>query len=187
MPCSQRFDQVLSSWNEVLPQKQEISRSSYEEDNQLDSDRKHRSYVYSCAGIGCIQGWSQYPEAWGEPAEKIDQGIKSGQITPKEAKIKQDEARMKADGKLTKKERAKLTKKQNKASKKRSIRRNITRKRSTQAKPNSCNWRKLTGYERSRPFFFRIPPVLSLHNPCPGKFFIRRRQAYKRLLQASPA
>lgn len=118
MPCSQRFDQVLSSWNEVLPQKQEISRSSYEEDNQLDSDRKHRSYVYSCAGIGCIQGWSQYPEAWGEPAEKIDQGIKSGQITPKEAKIKQDEARMKADGKLTKKERANLTKKQNKASKK---------------------------------------------------------------------
>jgi hypothetical protein len=91
MPCTQRFDQVLSSLKkEVLPQKQKVSRSSYEEDNQLDSDRKHRSYVYSCAGIGCIQGRSRYPEKRGEPAKKIDQGLESGQITPKEAKIKQD-------------------------------------------------------------------------------------------------
>jgi hypothetical protein len=50
---------------------------------------------------------------------RIDQGIDSRQITPKEAekldsregKIKKDEARMKSDGKLTKKERAELTKK----------------------------------------------------------------------------
>jgi len=57
---------------------------------------------------------------------RIDQGVKSGQLTPKEsgklegreAKIKQDEERMKSDGKLTEKERAKLTKQQNKASKK---------------------------------------------------------------------
>ena len=58
--------------------------------------------------------------------KRIEQGVQSGQLTPKEAgqleareaKIKQDEERMKADGKLTKKERAKLTKEQNKASKK---------------------------------------------------------------------
>jgi hypothetical protein len=57
---------------------------------------------------------------------RIDQGVKSGQLTPqeagkleaREAKIKQDEERMKSDGKLTKKERAKLTKEQNRASKK---------------------------------------------------------------------
>ncbi len=56
--------------------------------------------------------------------KRIDQGVASGQLTPKEAgrveaqqaKIKQDEARMKADGKLTKKERAKLTREQNRAS-----------------------------------------------------------------------
>jgi hypothetical protein len=63
--------------------------------------------------------------------KRIDQGIKSGQLTPGEAgrletqqaKIKQDEERMKADGNLTGKERAKLTREQNRAS------RNIYRKK----------------------------------------------------------
>lgn len=58
--------------------------------------------------------------------KRIDQGVKSGELTPREAgkleaqqaKIKQDEARMKSDGKLTKKERRKLTKEQNRASNK---------------------------------------------------------------------
>jgi hypothetical protein len=57
--------------------------------------------------------------------KRIDQGVKSGEVTPGEAsrlekeqaKIKQDEARMKSDGKLTKKERRKLKREQNKASK----------------------------------------------------------------------
>ncbi|HVN22401.1 MAG TPA: hypothetical protein VMT71_00415 [Syntrophorhabdales bacterium] len=56
---------------------------------------------------------------------RIDQGINSGQLTPKEAgrleteqaKIKQDELRAKSDGNLTQKERTKLTKEQNRASK----------------------------------------------------------------------
>ena len=68
--------------------------------------------------------------------KRIDQGVKSGELTPAEAgrlerqqtKIKQDEARMKSDGKLTKKERRKLTKEQNKASK------NITRKKHNERK-----------------------------------------------------
>ena len=63
--------------------------------------------------------------------KRIDQGVKSGQLTPGEAgklerqqaKIQQDESRMKSDGKLTKKERRKLTREQNKAS------RNISRKK----------------------------------------------------------
>ncbi len=57
---------------------------------------------------------------------RIDQGVKSGQLPPKEAgnleareaKIKQDEERMKSDGQLAKKERVKLKREQNKASKK---------------------------------------------------------------------
>ncbi len=57
--------------------------------------------------------------------ERIQQGIKSGQLTPGEAtrlenqqsRIKATEDRMKADGNLTPKERAKLTRKQNRASK----------------------------------------------------------------------
>jgi hypothetical protein len=57
--------------------------------------------------------------------KRIDQGVKSGELTPGEAgrlerqqaKIKQDEERMKSDGKLTKKERRKLTREQNRASK----------------------------------------------------------------------
>jgi hypothetical protein len=68
--------------------------------------------------------------------KRIDQGVKSGELTPGEAgrlerqqtKIKQDEARMKSDGKLTKKERRKLTKEQNKASK------NIAKKKHNQKK-----------------------------------------------------
>jgi CRISPR/Cas system-associated endoribonuclease Cas2 len=58
--------------------------------------------------------------------KRIQQGVQSGQVTPKEAgkleaqqtKIKQDEERMKADGKLTKAERKKLKREQDKASNK---------------------------------------------------------------------
>jgi len=68
--------------------------------------------------------------------QRIDQGVKSGELTPGEAgrlerqqtKIKQDEARMKSDGKLTKKERRKLTREQNRASK------NIARKKHNEKK-----------------------------------------------------
>jgi CRISPR/Cas system-associated endoribonuclease Cas2 len=56
--------------------------------------------------------------------QRIQQGVQSGQLTPKEAgrleaqqtKIKQDEERMKADGKLTKAERKKLKREQGSAS-----------------------------------------------------------------------
>jgi hypothetical protein len=55
---------------------------------------------------------------------RIDQGVKSGALTPREAgrleteqaRIQQKEERMKADGKLTAGEREKLTRQQNKAS-----------------------------------------------------------------------
>jgi hypothetical protein len=63
--------------------------------------------------------------------KRIQQGIGSGELTPKEAgrletqqtKIKQDESRMKSDGKLTKKERKKLKREQENAD------RNIYRKK----------------------------------------------------------
>lgn len=56
---------------------------------------------------------------------RIEQGVKKGQLTPREAgkleteqaKIKQDEERMKADGKLTRAERKKLKREQRSASK----------------------------------------------------------------------
>jgi len=55
---------------------------------------------------------------------RIEQGVKSGQLTPREAgrleaqqaRIQQNEQRMKADGKLTAGERERLTRQQNKAS-----------------------------------------------------------------------
>jgi hypothetical protein len=58
--------------------------------------------------------------------QRIEQGINSGQLTPKEtaklekgeAKIDKMEAKAKSDGKVTEKERKKLTKAQNKESKK---------------------------------------------------------------------
>jgi hypothetical protein len=57
--------------------------------------------------------------------KRIDQGVESGALTPKEAgnleaqqaRIKQREEHMKADGKLTPEERLRLTKAQNRASK----------------------------------------------------------------------
>ncbi len=68
--------------------------------------------------------------------KRIEQGVRSGQLTPREAgrleaqqaKIQQDEARMKADGKLTPAERKKLTREQNRAS------RNIYRKKHNERK-----------------------------------------------------
>jgi hypothetical protein len=70
--------------------------------------------------------------------KRIDQGVKSGQLTPKETgklerqqtKIKQDEERMKADGKLTPQERRKLKREQNRAS------RNIYRKKHNEREVN---------------------------------------------------
>jgi len=55
---------------------------------------------------------------------RIDQGVASGALTPREAgrleareaKIQQDEQRMKSDGNLTRAERRKLTREQNRAS-----------------------------------------------------------------------
>lgn len=57
--------------------------------------------------------------------KRIEQGVQSGTLTPREAarletqqaRIAQEEARMKADGNLTRAERAKLTHDQNRASK----------------------------------------------------------------------
>lgn len=57
---------------------------------------------------------------------RIENGVENGSLTPREAgnleareaKIKQDEERMKADGNLTPAERAKLTREQNRASRK---------------------------------------------------------------------
>jgi len=68
--------------------------------------------------------------------DQIAQGIKSGQLTTKEAdileqeqaKIKQDEERMKADGKLTPQERSKLKREQDRAGK------NIYRKKHNERK-----------------------------------------------------
>jgi len=68
--------------------------------------------------------------------KRIQQGVQSGQLTPAEAgkleaqqaKIKQDEERMKADGKLTKAERRKLKREQDQASK------NIYRKKHNEQK-----------------------------------------------------
>ncbi len=56
--------------------------------------------------------------------KRIDQGVKSGQLTTKEAnklekeqaRVKKNEAKAKADGKVTPRERKKLTREQNKAS-----------------------------------------------------------------------
>ncbi len=57
---------------------------------------------------------------------RIEQGVKSGQLTPNEtgrleaqqARIQQDESRMKADGNLTPRERVRLTREQDRASRK---------------------------------------------------------------------
>jgi len=56
--------------------------------------------------------------------KRIDQGVQSGELNSREAgrlereqaRIKQDEERMKADGKLTPQERRKLNREQNRAS-----------------------------------------------------------------------
>ncbi len=81
-----------------------------------------------CLGIAFAQQQDQTPRVDKRETrqqKRINQGIKSGQLTPQEAarlekqqaKIKHDEAQAKADGKVTPKERAKLNREQNRASK----------------------------------------------------------------------
>lgn len=70
--------------------------------------------------------------------QRIEQGVRSGQLTPREAgrlegqqaRLQQNEARMKADGNLTPRERARLTREQNRSS------RNIYRKKHNNRKVN---------------------------------------------------
>ncbi len=90
--------------------------------------------VIVCAGFVFAQQQDNTPRVDKREArqqKRINQGVKSGQLTPQEAarlerqqaKIKNDEAKAKANGKVTPKERAKLTREQNRAS------RNIYRKK----------------------------------------------------------
>lgn len=88
--------------------------------------------AFALLGSGYAQEKTPVVDQRQERQEKrIDQGIKTGELTKGEAarlgaqqnKIKVDEARAKADGKVTAKERAKLKREQNRAN------RNIFRKK----------------------------------------------------------
>jgi hypothetical protein len=79
-----------------------------------------------CLSFGFVQQQDKTPRVNKRETlqqKRINQGIKSSQLTPKEAnrlkkqqvKIREDKAKAKADGKVTRKERAKLTKEQNRA------------------------------------------------------------------------
>ena len=102
----------------------------------------------SVAGIICIMAGGGALAGTDDPViqqremnqeQRIQQGINSGQLTPREAgrleaqqtRIQQQESRMKADGQLTNRERARLTREQNRAS------RNIYRKKHNLRKVNT--------------------------------------------------
>ncbi len=83
--------------------------------------------VIVCASLGKMYAQDKTPvvdQREKNQQERIDQGIKSGELTKGEAarleaqqgKIKVDEAKAKADGVVTAKERAKLKREQNRAS-----------------------------------------------------------------------
>jgi hypothetical protein len=80
-----------------------------------------------CASAVCSYAQEKTPvvdQRQQNQAERIDQGIKSGQLTRREAarlraqqrKIRADKAKAKADGNVTARERAKLRREQNRAS-----------------------------------------------------------------------
>lgn len=93
--------------------------------------------IVSCLSLALGQQQDQTPRVDKREMrqqKRIDQGVKSGQLTPKEAnrlekqqaRIKKTEAKAKADGKVTPQERAKLTREQNRAN------RNIYKKKHNQ-------------------------------------------------------
>jgi hypothetical protein len=83
--------------------------------------------VIVCGSFGRVYAQDKTPvvdQREKNQQERIDQGIKSGELTKREAmrleaqqgKIKVDEAKAKSDGVVTAKERAKLKREQNRAS-----------------------------------------------------------------------
>ena len=119
-------EQRMKSDGQLTPNERQKLNNMQDRSSQQIYNQKHDAQTANVGqgGAGVNVNDPNIQQRMQNQQRRIDQGVASGQLTPKEAgrlqareaKIKQDEARMKSDGQLTAKERKKLNKELDNAS-----------------------------------------------------------------------
>jgi CRISPR/Cas system-associated endoribonuclease Cas2 len=113
-------EQRMKSDGQLTPNERQKLNNMQDRSSQHIYNQKHDAQTANVGqgGAGVNVNDPNIQQRMQNQERRIQQGVNSGQLTPKEAgrlqareaKIKQDEARMKSDGQLTAKERKKLNK-----------------------------------------------------------------------------
>jgi CRISPR/Cas system-associated endoribonuclease Cas2 len=119
-------EQRMKSDGQLTPNERQKLNNMQDRSSQYIYNQKHDAQTANVGqgGAGVNVNDPNIQQRMQNQERRIQQGVNSGQLTPKEAgrlqareaKIKQDEARMKSDGQLTAKERKKLNKELDNAS-----------------------------------------------------------------------
>jgi len=119
-------EQRMKSDGQLTPNERQKLNNMQDRSSQHIYNQKHDAQTANVGqgGAGVNVNDPNIQQRMQNQERRIQQGVNSGQLTPKEAgrlqareaKIKQDEARMKSDGQLTAKERKKLNKELDNAS-----------------------------------------------------------------------
>ena len=119
-------EQRMKSDGQLTPNERQKLNNMQDRSSQQIYNQKHDAQTANVGqgGAGVNVNDPNIQQRMQNQERRIQQGVNSGALTPKEAgkleareaKIKQDEARMKSDGQLTAKERKKLNKELDNAS-----------------------------------------------------------------------
>jgi hypothetical protein len=121
-----QMEQRMKSDGQLTPNERQKLNNMQDRSSQHIYNQKHDAQTANVGqgGAGVNVNDPNIQQRMQNQERRIQQGVNSGTLTPKEAgkleareaKIKQDEARMKSDGQLTAKERKKLNKELDNAS-----------------------------------------------------------------------
>lgn len=121
-----QMEQRMKSDGQLTPNERQKLNNMQDRSSQHIYNQKHDAQTANVGqgGAGVNVNDPNIQQRMQNQERRIQQGVNSGALTPKEAgkleareaKIKQDEARMKSDGQLTAKERKKLNKELDNAS-----------------------------------------------------------------------
>jgi hypothetical protein len=115
----QQTEQRMKSDGQLTPKERQKLRNMQDRSSRHIYNQKHDAQTANVGSSGADIGSMKDPRIqrrMQNMEQRIDQGVKSGELTPKEAgkleaeqaRIKQAESRMKSDGNLTGQERQKL-------------------------------------------------------------------------------
>jgi hypothetical protein len=123
----QQTEQRMKSDGQLTPKERQKLRNMQDRSSRHIYNQKHDAQTANVGSSGADIGSMKDPRIqrrMQNMEQRIDQGVKSGELTPKEAgkleaeqaRIKQAESRMKSDGNLTGQERQKLHSMQDRSS-----------------------------------------------------------------------